>query len=55
MCLSFCIYFYTFLYFKRRANDAKNKKKCKINSRNFTYDCLTFSSSFLLKDVKDEI
>ena len=34
----------------------KNKKKCKINSRNFTYDGLTFSSSlFLLEDVKDEI
>ena len=33
----------------------KNKKKCKINSRNFTYDGLTFSSSlFLLEDVKDE-
>ena len=24
----------------------KNKKKCKINSRNFTYDGLTFSSSY---------
>ncbi len=47
--------FYTFLHFKRRPNDAKNKKKCKINSRNFTYDGLTFSSSFLLEDVKDEI
>jgi hypothetical protein len=34
----------------------KNNKKCKINSRNFTYDGLTFSSSlFLLEDVKDEI
>ncbi len=34
----------------------KNKKKHKINSRNFTYDGLTFSSSlFLLEDVKDEI
>ena len=31
----------------------KNKKKCKINSRNFTYDGLTFSSS--LEEVKDEI
>ena len=46
---------YTFLHFKRRPNDAKNKKKCKINSRNFTYDGLAFSSSFLLEDVKDEI
>ena len=34
----------------------KNKNKCKINSRNFTYDSLTFSSClFLLEDVKDEI
>ena len=47
--------FYTFLHFKRRPNDTKNNKKCKINSRNFTYDGLTFSSSFLLEDVKDEI
>ncbi len=29
---------YTFLHFKRRPNDAKNNKKCKINSRNFTLD-----------------
>ena len=28
---------------------------CKINSRNFTYDGLTFSTSFLLEVVKDEI
>ena len=35
---------------------AKNNKKCKINSRNFTYDGLTFSSSFLVfEEVKDEI
>ena len=34
----------------------KNKKKCKINSRNFTYDGLIFSSSvFILEEVKDEI
>jgi hypothetical protein len=34
----------------------KNKKKCKINGRNFTYDGLTFSSSgFILEEVKDEI
>jgi len=26
--------------------DKKNMQKCKINSRNFTYDGLTFSSSF---------
>jgi hypothetical protein len=32
-----------------------NKKICKINSRNFTYDGLTFSSSFLFEEVKDEI
>ena len=36
--------------------EQKNKKKCKINSRNFTYDGLTFSSSFLLLEVvKDEM
>ena len=36
--------------------EPKNKKKCKINSRNFTYDGLTFScSSFVMKQVKDEI
>jgi hypothetical protein len=36
--------------------DKKIRKKCKINSRNFTYDGLTFSSSFwLLEEVKDEI
>jgi hypothetical protein len=35
---------------------AKKIKKCKINSRNFTYDGLTFSSSvFTLEEVKDEI
>ena len=34
----------------------KKNKKYKINSRNFTYDGLTFSSSFcLFEDVKDEI
>ena len=34
----------------------KNKEKCKINSRSFTYDSLTFSSSvFILEEVKDEI
>jgi hypothetical protein len=31
-------------------------QKCKINSRNFTYDSLTFScSSLVLEQVKDEI
>ena len=47
-----------FLSFKTpsRGEDAKNKKKYKINSRNFTYDGLTFSSSlFLIEVVKDEI
>ena len=34
----------------------KNTKKCKINSRNFTYDGLTLScSSFVVEPVKDEI
>ena len=42
--------------FKTPILQSKNKKKCKINSRNFTYDGLTFSSSlFLLEDVKDKI
>ena len=36
-------------------NGIKKIKKHKINSRNFTYDGLTFSCSFLLKQVKDEI
>ena len=48
--------FYTFSHFKRPFYRAKNKKKCKINSRNFTYDSLTFSFSvFILEEVKDEI
>ena len=33
----------------------KNTKRYKINSRNFTYDGLTFSTSFLLEVVKDDI
>ena len=34
----------------------KKIKKHKINSRNFTYDGLIFSSSvFILEEVKDEI
>ena len=40
------------LIFKRH----KNIQNCKIKSRNFTYDGLTFSSSFwLFEEVKDEI
>jgi hypothetical protein len=47
---------YTFSHLKCPFYRAKNKKKCKINSRNFTYDGLTFSSSvFILEEVKDEI
>jgi hypothetical protein len=34
----------------------KIRKKCKINSRNFTYNGLTFFSSFwIFEEVKDEI
>jgi len=41
---------------KRRFLRHKKNKKHKINSRNFTYDGLTFSSSvFILEEVKDEI
>ncbi len=37
-------------------NGIKKIKKYKINSSNFTYDGLTFSSSvFILEEVKDEI
>jgi len=49
---------YTFYHLKRPFYRAKNKKKCKINSRNFTYDGLTFSSSFFpsgFEDVKRKI
>ena len=49
---------YTFSHLKRPFYWTKNKKKCKINSRNFTYDGLTFSSSFCSlwdEEVKDEI
>ena len=35
--------FYIYYEVKRRPNDAKNKK-CKINSKNFTYDGLTVCS-----------
>ena len=37
---------YTFSHLKCPFYWTKNKKKCKINSRSFTYDGLTFSSSF---------
>ncbi len=53
----FNINHYTFSHLKRPFYRAKKiRKKRKINSRNFTYDGLTFScSSFLLEQVKDEI
>ena len=41
--------------FKTPIIDAKKRKWCKINSRNFTYDGLTLSRSFSLEPVKDEI
>ena len=45
------VYSYSIFY---RAK--KIRKKRKINSRNFTYDGLTFSSSvFILEEVKDGI
>jgi hypothetical protein len=45
-----------FLISNAHFNRQKIKKKYKINSRNFTYDGLTFSSSvFILEEVKDEI
>ncbi len=48
--------FTPFLISNAHFGGQKNKKKCKINSRNFTYDSLTFSSSvFILEEVKDEI
>ena len=52
-----CIQYFTpFLISNAHFNRQKNKKKCKINSRNFTYDGLTFSSSvFILEEVKDEM
>ncbi len=37
---------YTLGNLKRRFHRVKNNQKCKINNRNFTYDGLTFSSSF---------
>ena len=48
--------FTPFLISNAHFGGQKNKKKCKINSRNFTYDSLTFSSSvFILEEVKDKI
>jgi len=45
-----------FLILNAHFTGQKNKKKHKINSRNFTYDGLTFSSSvFILEEVKDGI
>ena len=49
------MYYLHLFSFKTPFIDAKKEKKCKINSRNFTYDGLTFSTSFLLEVVKDEI
>ena len=49
-------FFTPFLISNAHFRGQKNKNKCKINSRNFTYDSLTFSSSvFILEEVKDEI
>ena len=48
--------FTPFLISNAHFTGQKNKRKCKINSRNFTYDGLTFScSSFVVEQVKDEI
>jgi hypothetical protein len=53
--LSFLVILHLFT-FQTPILTAKKIKKCKINSRNFTYDGLTFSSSgFILEEVKDEI
>jgi hypothetical protein len=50
------IYFTPFYISNADFNSKKIIKKRKINSRNFTYDGLTFSSSgFILEEVKDEI
>ena len=53
-----CALFTPFYISNADFNDIKKIKKYKINSRNFTYDGLTFSSSvFSLweEEVKDEI
>jgi len=48
--------FTPFLISNAHFTGQKNKKRHKINSRNFTYDGLTFSSSvFILEEVKDGI
>jgi len=48
--------FTPFLISNAHFTGQKNKKKHKINSRNFTYDGLTFSSYvFILEEVKDGI
>ena len=50
------VFFTPFYISNADFNDIKKIKKYKINSRNFTYDGLTFSSSvFILEEVKDEI
>jgi hypothetical protein len=49
---------FTPFYISNADFNSKKIKKCKINSRNFTYDGITFSSSgFSLweEEVKDEI
>ena len=47
---------YTFGHLKWDKNPKIKNQKCKINSRSFTYDGLTFStSSLVLEVVKDEI
>ena len=54
--LGVCKYLHLFSFKTPILLGKKIRKKCKINSRNFTYDGLTFSSSFwLLEEVKDEI
>jgi len=53
---SYTITFFTPFYISNTDFNGKKIKKRKINSRNFTYDGLTFSSSgFILEEVKDEI
>ena len=49
------IYLHLFTFQTPIFTAKKNIKKHKINSRNFTYDGLTFSTSFLSEVVKDEI
>ena len=50
------LFIFTPFYISNADFNGKKIKKRKINSRNFTYDGLTFSSSgFILEEVKDEI